>query len=121
MSKFNLFYPHCSPTSLSFSCVQLGYVFYGDYKLDLRCKQWFDDISDRFLTWPEFRSESDERLICARDGIEQYVMQRIGEYAFRSTLDTEGDEALLRRMKLLAFVRPEVRHKVFSKLSPERP
>jgi hypothetical protein len=88
---------------------QLGYTFYGDYKLDLRCKQWFDDISDRFLTWPEFRDESDERMICARDGVEQYVMQRIGEYAFRSTQDAEGDEALLRRMKLLSFVRPEVR------------
>lgn len=65
-------------------------------------------MQDQLPTWPEFQDLSDERLICARDGIEQYVMSRIGEHAFKSVLDTEGDELLLRRMKLLSFVKPEV-------------
>jgi hypothetical protein len=88
--------------------VQLNYIFYGTYKMDIRCKQFFDSVQDRFPSWPEFRDLTDERMICARDGIEQYVMTRIGEYAFKSVLDTEGDELLMRRMKLLSFVKPEV-------------
>ena len=55
------------------------------------------------------QDETDERLICARDVIEQYIMQRIAEFAFKSTVDTEGDELLSKRMKLLSFLKPEVR------------
>lgn len=87
---------------------QLHYIFYGTHKLDIRCRQFFDSVQDQLPTWPEFQDLTDERLICARDGIEQYVMTRIGEYAFKSVLDSEGDELLLRRMKLLSFVKPEV-------------
>ena len=54
------------------------------------------------------QDETDERLICARDGIEQYIMQRIAEFAFKSTVDAEGDELLSKRMKLLSFLKPEV-------------
>ena len=87
---------------------QLDYTFYGTYKLDIRCRQFFDEVQDQFLNWPEFSSENDERMTCARDGVEQYVMTRIAEYAFKSVVDKEGDELLSRRMKLLSFVRPEV-------------
>eukprot|EP01032_Pedospumella_encystans_P011082 gene11082-12915_t len=86
---------------------KLSYVFYGTHKLDVRCRQFFDQVQELFLTWPEFKDETDERLICARDGIEQYIMQRIAEFAFKSTVDAEGDELLSKRMKLLSFLKPE--------------
>ena len=149
--------------------VQLSYVFYGTHKLDVRCRQFFDQVQELFLTWPEFKvpsnlffavfilairtllwfnsnwswhplcqcliavffflifitlmsqlqDETDERLICARDGIEQYIMQRIAEFAFKSTVDAEGDELLSKRMKLLSFLKPEVRFlHVFLLLQP---
>ena len=87
---------------------QLNYIFYGVHKLDLRCRHFFDDSSNLFLQWSEFAHENEERLLCARDGIEQYVMTRIAEYAFKTVLDSEGDDILLRRMKLLSFLKPEV-------------
>ena len=89
-------------------CYQLNYIFYGVHKLDLRCRHFFDDTSNLFLQWSEFAHENEERLLCARDGIEQYVMTRIAEYAFKTVLDSEGDDILLRRMKLLSFLKPEV-------------
>ena len=88
---------------------QLDYVFYGLHKLDVRCRSFFDQMQEMFPNFPEFQGESDERTICARDCLEQYVMQRIGEYAFKSTVDTEADNLLLRRMRLLSFLTPEVR------------
>lgn len=92
----------------------MNYIFYGLHKLDLRCRDFFDQVEQLFSKWPAFSNESDERLICARDGVEQYVMQRIGEYAFKSVVDAEGDDILLRRMKLLSFLKPEVTRTTFS-------
>jgi hypothetical protein len=89
-------------------CLQLKYVFYGLYKLDLRCKSFFDQVQDMLPNYPEFKGETDERLICARDCHEQYVLSRVGEYAFKTTLNTEADNQLLKRMKLLSFLKPEV-------------
>jgi hypothetical protein len=91
-----------------FWCLQLKYVFYGLYKLDLRCKSFFDQVQDMLPNYPEFKGETDERLICARDCHEQYVLSRVGEYAFKTTLNTEADNQLLKRMKLLSFLKPEV-------------
>jgi len=96
------------PTTRSLPLSQLSYNFYGTHKLDQRCRQFFDQAQDQFLVWPEFKHETDERLICARDGIEQYIMSRIAEYAYKSSLDGEGDDLLSKRMKLLRFLKPEV-------------
>lgn len=76
--------------------------------MDERCKQFFDEMQQRFSKFPAFRNESQESLISARDCLEQYVMQRIGDMAFRFVETPEDDEHLLRRMKLLSFLTPEV-------------
>ena len=63
--------------------------------------------------------EEEERILCARDGLEQYVMCRLGDLAFRAVAELsqeqfEGecaqqvDKRLSRRMKLLSFLTPEV-------------
>jgi hypothetical protein len=54
--------------------------------------------------------ESEERILCARDHLEQYVMVRLGDFAFQATQqkNLEDDLLLLKRMQLLSFLTPEV-------------
>ena len=54
------------------------------------------------------RDMDEERWLSARDRLEQYVMDQIGEGAFRSVQSDEEDRLLLRQMKLLSFLTPEV-------------
>ena len=88
--------------------LQLDYVFYGTHKLDERCRQFFEEIDRRLKQDSCFRSLNDEQLICAHDGIEQYVMHRIGQHAYKLTETVEEDQLLMRRMKVLStFLTPD--------------
>lgn len=51
-----------------------------------------------------FIDENEERIICARDCLEQYVLGRIGEYAFQTVLNDDEDRKLQQRMKTLSFI-----------------
>jgi hypothetical protein len=53
--------------------------------------------------------ESDERYVSARDCLEKFIMTKLGVYAFKSVEDPSEDATLLRRMKLLTFLEPNVR------------
>lgn len=52
--------------------------------------------------------ECEERLQSARDQLENYVMTRLGARAFELCRSEEEDNLLLKRMKLLSFLTPEV-------------
>jgi hypothetical protein len=54
-----------------------------------------------------FLDENEERLLSARDCLEQYIMTRLAEHAFRSTETSEEDDRLAKRMRLLSFLTPE--------------
>jgi hypothetical protein len=100
--------------------------------LDERCKQFFDEMQENFLKLPSFYGmkdiytmnimyifilripililgETEERILCARDCFEQYVMERIATFAFKFVEVPEEDTLLLKRMKVLSFLTPEVR------------
>lgn len=76
--------------------------------MDERCKQFFDDMQAKFVSYAAFQGESQESIISARDCLEQYVMQRIGDIGFQFVETPDDDDQLLRRMKLLSFLTPEV-------------
>jgi len=104
---FSILGPNGDTTPPESRYSKLDYTFYGVYKLDVRCRSFFDQMQEMFLKYPEFQNETEERILCARDCLEQYVLYRIAEFAFKSTLDKEADEHLLHRMKVLSFLRPE--------------
>lgn len=88
---------------------QLGYIFYGTHKLDERCRQFFDEMEARLVRDAVFRVlQSEDELICARDGLEQYVLHRIGQHAYKLTETVDEDRQLMRRMQILStFITPE--------------
>lgn len=88
---------------------KVDYVFYGLHRLDERCKLFFDEMHGKFAAHPSFKGECEERLLWARDQLEQYVMVRFGDHAFQLTINAEEDMQLLKRMQLLSFITPEVR------------
>lgn len=47
-------------------------------------------------------------MISVRDCLERYVMLHVGDLAFSTVENKEEDANLLRRMKLLSFLTPEV-------------
>jgi len=51
-----------------------------------------------------FIDENEERIICARDCLEQYVLGRIGDYAFQTVLNDAEDRKLLQKMETLSFI-----------------
>ena len=92
-----------------------GYKFFGLLRLEERCKEFFEDMHRRMKEHKEWQSRlisgrdmDEERWLSARDRLEQYVMDQIGEGAFRSVQSDEEDRLLLRQMKLLSFLTPEV-------------
>jgi Rab5 GDP/GTP exchange factor len=89
---------------------KVDYIFYGDDHLDSRCRNFFDSMQEKCLVHPEFKHENEERQIIIRDRLEQYVMNRIADIAFkgvRSESVKEEDELLARRMKTLDFLTAE--------------
>lgn len=59
-----------------------------------------------------FSGESDERYVSARDCLEKFIMTKLGVYAFKSVEDPAEDALLMRRMKLLSFLEPNVSYSV---------
>lgn len=86
---------------------KVDYVFYGTHRIDERCKIFFEEMHHSFSKYDAFKHEHEERLIAARDGLEQYVMNRIAEFAFPIVEVKEEDEQLMKRMNLLSFLTPE--------------
>lgn len=52
--------------------------------------------------------DSEEKIHSSRDCLERYVMNHIGKLAYSTVMDEEKDKLILRRMKLLSFVTPDV-------------
>lgn len=67
-------------------------------------------MQDTFLSFPSFANEHEERILSARDHLENYVMQRVGESAFGLFWkECEQEDAhILKQMKLLShFLTPQ--------------
>jgi hypothetical protein len=93
----------------------VDYDFQGLANVQERCREFFNDMQERMKVSPKWgmnnpEQQNDERVLCARDMLEQYVMYRIGEGSFTTVENKEEDEKLLRRMKTLSFLRCEVSH-----------
>jgi hypothetical protein len=80
----------------------LDYVFYGTHRLDERCRQFFQEMETYFTKSIIFWDLTQEQLISARDGIEQYILHRIGEYAYDLSEQSEEDIKLLQQMEILS-------------------
>lgn len=66
-------------------------------------------MQERFRVNRYFKDLDEESLTCARDCLEQHVMNRLGPYAFKLCETTEDDVLLERRMKVLSsFMTPEM-------------
>jgi hypothetical protein len=54
--------------------------------------------------------ENEERLIYARDGLEQFVMSQIAKFSFQQFKNISEDDKIFRRMKVLSFLTLEVQN-----------
>ncbi len=67
-------------------------------------------MMNKFSQRPIFAGpECEEWMISMRDCLERYVMFHVGDLAYSTVENKEEDANLLKRMKLLSFLTPEVR------------
>jgi len=96
---------YCTPPA---NKPHVDYVFMGLQRLEERCKEFFDEMQVKIQSHVEWGLKdvqlTEERLMSARDRLEQYVMYRIAEGSFRSVENKEEDAKLLHRMKVLSFL-----------------
>ena len=98
---------YCTPPNKK---ANARYTFHGLQRVEERCRDFFDRMQrtmERHKEWSGSQLNEGHSLVL-RDRLEQFVMNQIGEGAFRSTQSKEEDEQLLRQMKLLSFLPPEV-------------
>ena len=84
------------------------YIFYGTKKLEERCMNYFDDMERLLEKHVAFKNANDERILLLRDCIERYIFNRIADIAFNSVEVPDDDEKLIKRMKVLSFLTPDV-------------
>jgi len=87
---------------------EVDYIFYGTKKLEKRCMHYFDDMERLIENHKAFKDASDERILSLRDCIERYIFNRISDIAFQSVEVPDDDETLLKKMKILSFLTPDV-------------
>ena len=84
------------------------YIFYGTKKLEERCIQYFDDMEHYIEKHIVFKDASHEKILSVRDCMERYIFNRIADIVFKSIEIPEDDEKLLKKMKILSFLTPDV-------------
>ena len=84
------------------------YIFYGTKKLEERCIQYFDDMEHYIEKHVTFKDASHEKVLSIRDCMERYIFNRIADIAFKSIEVPEDDEKLVKKMKILSFLTPDV-------------
>jgi nitrous oxide reductase len=91
--------------------LQVEYRFYGIDSIDERCRLFFDEMQIKLAKEKIFQDvEGEEYMISVRDGLEQLVMSQISHLAFAVIAEKfrEDDIHVIKRMKLLNFLTPEV-------------
>lgn len=85
----------------------LEYRFYGEYMLQERCVEFFEEIErlmGKHVSWQDI---GDAGLIAAKNNFEKFVMTKISDIAFKTSREEDQDYEVSRRMSVLSFLTPE--------------
>ncbi|OQR86504.1 hypothetical protein ACHHYP_10502 [Achlya hypogyna] len=96
------------PTSSHF----VDYPFLGTEDFEARCEGFFRGMDEQLQQHPAWRHAPESTLVAARDGIEKYVMDKLGHIPLLelpTSAEWQAEDAkLLRRMQTLSFVTPDM-------------
>jgi len=84
----------------------LEYRFYGTYMLQQRCADFFEEMERMMSKHVSWQDIGDAGVISARNNFEKFVMAKVSDLAFTTSLNEEQDLELTRRMTVLSFVTP---------------
>ena len=103
-----------SPPDISNQQVnKLAYEFRGGEDLAKRYSQFTEDLINYMGTLTKWKAivDDEDELMTVQCHLEAYIVGFIADIAFRSVQNSEEDDRLYRRMKVLStFIEPEVRN-----------
>jgi hypothetical protein len=85
----------------------LDYRFYGNYMLQERCVEFFEQIERMMSKHVSWQDIGDAGMISIRNNFEKFVMTKIADIAFETTRDDAQDTEVTRRMFVLSFLTPQ--------------
>ena len=100
------------PTAEEELICEFSYKFRGAEDLAKRYGNFTDDLVAYMGEQPQWQHivDDEDELMVIQNHLETYIVSFIADLAFTSVTDTEEDEKLFRRMRLLStFIEPEVR------------